>query len=477
MPLHLIKTISLDSICLMIKNKLCINYTQMAAKMGWEAKTISRWRKGEVPYRALSDMQYRPLFDLIESSCKAKGVDFVFLLTSWFPELEAYHDKDELKRIIKNSLDYHINGVEHDSLTDTKENNVIIFHSKEFLESCLTSGKSIDNICMAFHSGWDWLKNKEKNQLLEQLNSQGIKLRVIVNHRAAIRKIAKSMSDPNLEKFYIGFNEGIRQWDKCASALGYLDFRVSDYPILRKVYIINYKDGTSEALVRDYAYDFSTEFDFANIHLTNNNLSLKIFQQEFEFLWKNAMSYTCWAKALPKQEEILSAGEYVLLYLSYGKRSDSSGNAEDAFVISALQVGDNNDVRLDVNVADSLSSKLRISNPEYSYEGSIKMTRSNIFMTLFDKSVSEQISISIARPLHEQNRFLGIMTGLSPQAQPVAFKCACIGRSVLPKLNIQILKQILRNNNQKWGNSLMVFEERDINLFYSKSILIEDKTW
>ena len=76
-----------------------------------------------------------------------------------------------------------------------------------------------------------------------------------------------------------------------------------------------------------------------------------------------------------------------------------------------------------------------------------------------------------SRPLYDKERFLGIMTALSPNGQPVAFKCVCVSQSILQRLDIQQLKQILSNNNQEWNNTLMILEEKDINNFYSNRIL------
>jgi hypothetical protein len=469
MSLPLIEEISLYNICLMISKKLNINYTQIASSIGCDTRTIARWRTGKVPYKTLSALEYRPLFEIIESACKNNGIDFVSLLTSWYPDLNVYHEKEEIKSVIKFNLDYQINGMKQNAIIPIKESSPNTYHVKEFLESCIQNDKSITSICMAFFSGWDWIKEKEKSLLLEQIDKLGINLRIIVNHHAAINKIAKSMKNPRFKKFYMGYNEAIQQWAKYTAEFNHLEFCISDYPILRKIYIVNYKDGSSEALVRNYAYDFSSDHDLANIHLNNNDYFMNIYKQEFEYLWKNAISFENWLKVLPKQEELFPSGEYLLLYLSHKKERDNDSD----FTISALQVGENNNVKLDVNIADKLAPELTLKNPEYSYHGSIKMTRTNIYMTLFDDVSTEQISITICRsPLYEQNRFLGILTGLSPQAQPIACKCACIERSVLPNLNIQVLRQILSNHNKYWRKSLMILEENDINTFYSNSIFL-----
>ena len=200
---------------------------------------------------------------------------------------------------------------------------------------------------------------------------------------------------------------------------------------------------------------------------------LKVYQQEFNYLWNKALCYPQWIKVFSTQKETLSSNKYIMLYLPHSKFDYNKDN----FIISILQISKNNEVKLDVNIADSLTPKLSFKSPEYTYYGSSKMTRNNIFMTLFDKSMTEQVSISIIRPLYEQNRLLGIMTALSPQAQPVAFKFACIDSSIYNKIDFQLLKRILDKNNQNnriWESNLMILEEQDISLFYSNQIFKKD---
>lgn len=474
MTLPLIKSIDFDSICVMIKRDLSINYTKLASELRLDTKTISRWRSGKVPYKALSKIEYKPLFDLIEKSCIDQGKKFSSLLVSWFPDLKNYNDDDTLKSIIKKSLDYHINNnVENPPCDESYEHNNIN-DSIDFFNSCLDNNKGIDNICMSFHSGWNWIKNKKRNRLLEKIDNLGIKIRIITNHSSAISKIAESMADPQEEKYYIGFDEGIKQWNKCASSLTNLEHRISDYPILRRAYIINYKDGSSEALIRNYIYTFFySNIDKGNVIFNSMDPLLKVYQQEFNYLWNKALCYPQWIKVFSTQKETLSSNKYIMLYLPHSKFDYNKDN----FIISILQISKNNEVKLDVNIADSLTPKLSFKSPEYTYYGSSKMTRNNIFMTLFDKSMTEQVSISIIRPLYEQNRLLGIMTALSPQAQPVAFKFACIDSSIYNKIDFQLLKRILDKNNQNnriWESNLMILEEQDISLFYSNQIFKKD---
>ena len=277
-PRH-IDSITLKNILLNIKHSFGLTYTKMAQELDVSTKTLNRWKDGNKTYKTLKKEDYKTLFTLLEQkgACE-RDSDFVKMLQKWYSELLPYKTKADIKKVIQMSLDYHLNPI---PLDEENNSSSIIVHAKEYILSCLNNEKNIDNICMAFHSGWDWLKENEKNQLIELINERGITLRVIVNHRDAIRKIAKTMCDPKMAKHYLGFNEGIKKWNDLAIDLENFEFRISDYPIFRKIYIINYKDGTSEARMRDYVYDYATEYDEVAIHLTHNDSSLHIFQQEF----------------------------------------------------------------------------------------------------------------------------------------------------------------------------------------------------
>ena len=79
----------------------------------------------------------------------------------------------------------------------------------------------------------------------------------------------------------------------------------------------------------------------------------------------------------------------------------------------------------------------------------------------------------MVRPLHAKDRFIGTMSALSPSGQPVAFKCACVERSLLSQIDYQALKEILRQDNQEWRNDILIIEYKAINMFYSDRILID----
>lgn len=459
--------ITFQNIILLLNQKLGISLNQIAEDLSISIKTLTRWRKGS-PYHSLN---YFLLFQSIERACKKNDLDFLTVLTETFPILHHCHGEKNIKHTVENTLREHLGqNISSDNISIKKH----IYESKSFIEHILKNGKEIESIYMSFHSGLNWLKNKGKGKLLEQINQRGIKLYVIVNDQNSIGKIIKTMTNPDMEKFYISLNQGIIQWNKCVSELTYINFRISDYPILRKLYLVNYKDGTSEALTRDYVYDFCADsnHEYENIYLTDSDLSLNLFRKEFDFLWDSALTYDNWSALSPKKEELVPPGKYILLYLTHRNPFNSYENPEKNFIISTLQIGNSNNVKLEVNVAKTLSSTIPSYEPEYTYYGNIKLTRHTIYMQLFDELELEQVSISINRPLHDKKRFLGIMTALSPQAQPVAFKCALLKEELIKNIDMKKLTELLKCKNNNWGKHLMILEEQDINCFYSNQIII-----
>ena len=161
---------------------------------------------------------------------------------------------------------------------------------------------------------------------------------------------------------------------------------------------------------------------------------------------------------------------YRLFTIYHKKDNDSICFSENTFVISSLQIGNNNDVKLEVNSAYGNIPNLTHIEPEYIYHGTAKITGNNIFITLSDATEAETVSLTISKPLHDKKRFLGIMTAVSEHAQPVAYKFACVDPHIIKDIDVQQLSKILMHRNENWGSNLMILEERDIDLFYSNNI-------
>ena len=454
----LFESITFDGFCTLLK-RYKRTYENIARSINCVERTLRRYRKGEEPYISLSEDKYDGLFKCLEKECKSSGEDIIQVIVDFFGLPIDYLKKEysELKSVIIYNLDYGIRS----------KVDELPFGSKNLLQECFQNKEAIESIRMAFHSGWEFWEDRKMRNLLKVLNNSGIIIQIIANPDSAVRQIAMAMRDPHLIDEYIGFNETLSKWAERANMLDNLYFRVSEYPILRKIYIVKYKDGSKKALFRDYVYGYAPDVNTAFIQLSDNDPSLTIFEREFDFHWQKSKTYPDWILNLPKQEEIMPSKNYILLYLSHQK-NNCNNNPLSEFVVSSLSIEEDNNITLYANVSENNAI---YTNSEYTYHGKLKLTRNNIFMSLCDQTDQEHISILFSRPLYDKERFLGIMTALSPNGQPVAFKCVCVSQSILQRLDIQQLKQILSNNNQKWNNTLMILEEKDINNFYSNRIL------
>ena len=264
----------------------------------------------------------------------------------------------------------------------------------------------------------------------------------------------------------MGLNRTLAKWHDYEMTYPSIQFRVSDYPILRQTLIVIFKDKSSRALIRDYAYGSPVESSSPHKQVSCTDPDYRYYYDEFEFLWDNSQTYEQWYETLPRAEETMQPGNYILMYPSHDRISEH----DSRWIYSALSITDKNTAALSVNITDSLDSFA-----EYTYQGDLRLTRNCIFITLHDDDHQEEISISLVRPLHtKKDRFIGIITALSPSGQqPVAFKCACVGRSLLSKINYNALNQLLSHNNKEWDDNLLVLENPDINLFYSDHIFYE----
>lgn len=454
--------------------------TQMEIAYDWNIsdRTLRRWINisNFSRYYSLSSGRYFQMFKSLEDECSKHGDNIIEVLVNHFclPSEYLEMDYNNLKQIIILNLDKKLTSKSSNqtSKISSQKDTKTQFESKQFLQTCLEHKDDIESICMAFHSVCEFYDDRNVRLLLIDLYNSGVSIQVIANSDSAIKQIATTIKNHNLSK-YIGFNQNFSKWADRISKLNNLHFRVSEYPILRKIYIAKYKDKTTKALFRDYVYGYSQDDDSSLFtQLSDKEPSLAIFMREFDFLWNNAKEYPDWFNTLPKQEELMSSGNYVLLYLSHKENSEDINDTLSDFTVSTLSIEEDNKVKLYSNIPNTIDFEIDDSL-EYTYQGKLKLTRNNIFMSLYDKTEQKQINISLRRSLYDTNRFLGIMTDLSPNGQPVAFKCACVSKSIFSKLDISQVKYLL-GNNHRGKDSLIILNEQDINDFYSNQILIKD---
>ncbi len=422
-------------------------------------KTLQRLSDGEKEFD--KDI-CKGMLDLIKRKSGGTSALFVSKMIEWYPELSGYATESEIREIITANL----NGT---ASYDESLNSVTPrLSSIQFLQSCLDDEFKVKCVKMAYQTGWLWFDDRKRTNLLIHISKSGIPIQVIANPESVIKDIAYTMSDPAMLLRYMGFNETLATWHKYECAYKNIHLRISRYPILRKSLIVEFEDGSSKAIFGDYAYGSPVKYAPPYLQLANSDTSFEYYYNEFQYLWDKSVSYSKWYKSLPKPEEIIPPNDYLLLYPSH----EIAAETHREWIYSALSIGENNEVKLRVNI----SNLEKISDPktsipcEYEYTGRLKSTGKHLFISLYDDAQQENITLTLFHRYPDNSRFFGIMTGLSPLGQPAAFKCACIGRSAVSRINFQALKKLLCSQNKDWNNTLMILEQRDINLFYSERI-------
>ena len=454
-----------------IGDLLCNKYNRKRSELGdfiyRDVRTFRRKANGEARiYQKDVDCLIETLTNFI---CGGDEGKFYMLVKEWFPALQHFESKRDIRTVFTANLMNIASDKGQAEISDSHDGYIT---TVQFFQSCFEYSSPIRCIKLSAQTGWTWFDDKEKRKLLKKLADSGIEIQVIGNPMTpGMKKMVLAMRDPQMELDYKGVNETLSEWHKYEINYCNLSLHISvDYPVLHQTYIVEFEDGSAKALIRDYAYGLPVAKLAPCKHILKYAHEYKHYRNEFQFLWDKGITYDEWERTLPKPEEMLSTGNYILMYPSHQKENSDASK----WVYCALAITDNNKVSMKVNIPDICKFPNRIDDWEYSYEGSIKVTGRMIFASLYDEEQGEAVNISIPRPVRNVDRYIGIMSALNPSGNaPVAFKCACIGQSVLPKMDYDRLRLLLSNNNKMYRDNLMILEPQDIDLFYSNRIFSE----
>ncbi len=441
-------------------------------------KNMQRTRRQE---RAIRPEDCRLLLNKIKklSIEDSSSRSLIETLTAWFPALSTCQTEEEIRAIVTANL---MGTASSKPSTST----MTYIGSNDFFHSCLNYSSPIQSIQMTFQTGWNWIIDKTKAHFLVDLAKKGIEIQIIANSSSSMMKpIARAMDNSKDRLRYLGFNNTLAKWHTYEETYPNIHLHVSSkYPIFRRTYIVHFQDHTSRSIYQNYTYGLPAEQSSTYTCLTNSDptFSDPTFQRietEFLFLWEHSDDYEVWKKAQPKPVDFLPPGEYLLIYPSYENGLFDS-DAKPSLKYGALAIERDNKARLRSNAFPSFQeAKETLQNAElhlpyalwdskeYVYIGDVKLTRNNIFISLDDNEQQEVLHLSLSRPLRNKDRFLGIITGLNLSGDPIALKCACIGTSIIPKINIALLNELLYKQNDKKQNAFLSLENPDINLFYS----------
>lgn len=442
-------------------------------------KNMQRTRRQERSIR-LEDCHL--LLDKIkELSIKdSNSRSLIEILTTWFPALSICQTEEEIRAIV-------IANLMGTASSKPSVPTMTYVGSKAFFHSCLNYSSPIQSIQMMFQTGWNWVIDKTNSCLLIDLAKKGIEIQIVANCSSPMMKsIARAMDNSNDRLRYLGFNNTLAKWHTYEETYPNIHLHVSSkYPIFRRSYIVHFQDHTSRSIFYDYAYGPSGEQHSIYTCFTHSDPTFQRIETEFRFLWEHSDDYEIWKKAQAKPVDFLPPGEYLLIYPSYEKEHFDR-NAKPNWKYGALAIESDNKARLRSNAfpsfqeAKELLQKSEFHLPyalwdskDYSYSGDVKLARNNIYISLDDNEQQEVLHLSLSRPLRNKDRFLGIITGLNPSGDPIALKCACIGTSIVPKINISFLNELLYKQKAKKQNAFLSLETPDINRFYSDCLFEE----
>lgn len=447
----LLEEVDLGVILRAMRDKLNVSYARIASDLGgFDVRTIYRWRdEGKSKY--LNEKKYEPLFDIFGDYCAKRKLDVRTAWTLIMPSLEAYETKNDIETVICRVLEWKYAGQEGEIDLSVMTETVA---EMPFIEHCVAEKNSIRHICVTFQGGWMWLKSVEVLDMVKELDSAGVTFSIIINDESEILKLAKAMSAPDKRQFYLGFNDGIRQWKKWQAFLQHCEVRVASYPLLRRMMLVEYKDGRAKCLLRHYAYDYRQDWDAGRILIDDADPYLEIYRREFRFLWDTAHSEDE-LRLILSNHEVLEPGIYALYYAS--NRLDPE-TGEPRLVNCRLEIAADNEVHLFVNVSAEIRAVLSGNRGEYAYHGMAKVTKTNVFMPLFDDKGIEMVTLSVKRSLYESGSHTGILTGVSPGGHPLATKFVCIEQSLLASIDLQQALDPLRHTtamlvDEPWGRS------------------------
>lgn len=157
----------------------------------------------------------------------------------------------------------------------------------------------------------------------------------------------------------------------------------------------------------------------------------------------------------------LRNSKYLMLYYSF------ENLFQPTLIKSHLNVDNEGRAYLYVNCKNNEFEKA-----EYTYKGSIEETPQNIYIHTRNDKSSEQLFLTLYKPAGSMNRFIGIMSALSPTMTPVAFKTALFNETLTESIDEHALSELLKHNNKEWNSDILAMESWQLNLFYSEKIFI-----
>lgn len=145
----------------------------------------------------------------------------------------------------------------------------------------------IESIGMAFHGGEHWFLDVEKRTIFQIIEEKNIPLRILLNSEEALKNIWCHTSRGYLAPGSL--DSARNNWGVFQNRYpNTMEVRVSDIPLMHRMYLIRLKDGTGIANIAVYTYGDNPEKNTARLLLSQNDPAYTSFIEEFDYLWGKA---------------------------------------------------------------------------------------------------------------------------------------------------------------------------------------------
>ena len=138
---------------------------------------------------------------------------------------------------------------------------------------------------MSFHAGAEWSRESEKVELIQALAEQNIPIRVILNSSQAARIVCDHMKQPR--KDYLSLEDCAKKWAELqADYPGLLEARISEIPMLHRIYLVQNKDGSGLANIKYYTYGNYRPAKDCRSCFDSDQPEFALYSEEFAYLWE-----------------------------------------------------------------------------------------------------------------------------------------------------------------------------------------------
>lgn len=180
------------------------------------------------------------------------------------------------------------NGSNHCNSNQDNIENTIDFFNKA------TNNKETIEVCMTFHHGTRWNENDKLLEKLNDLVTQGVNIKIIITDHEIGQDLFEHWKHKGaaIKKDY-NLLRNIERWKEISESNEKIKVRFCKTPVLRRTFIIKYKDNHSIAYVRDYMYGDTNAQEGKPLKIVqSNDDDFSSYENEFNYMWENLCDFS-----------------------------------------------------------------------------------------------------------------------------------------------------------------------------------------